>query len=149
MRKRVIGAGAVVLVAVGIWLGNIFKGPGLGENETDSNDSNGETVQVSLSTEVNPPSTSLTAAGDGTAVRGTRYATSELVRAFLAGEAVEVLVAGILHAALLALVRCRFAARTALGVRGGPSAGFRRVEGGGPPAGRARRHCRGRWFQNS
>lgn len=67
MRKRVMGVGAVVLVAVGIWLGNILKGPGLGENETDSSDTNGETVQVSLSTDVDPASTTTTGTGDGTA----------------------------------------------------------------------------------
>ena len=66
MRKRVIGAGAVVLVAVGIWLGNILQGPGLGEAETDSSDTNGETVQVSLSTDVDPASTTPDT-GDGTA----------------------------------------------------------------------------------
>ena len=60
MKKRAIGAGAVVLLALGIWLGNLFQGFGTGEGETDSDGSNS---LVSLTTDGSQPST--TSPGDG------------------------------------------------------------------------------------
>jgi hypothetical protein len=58
MRKRVIGAGAVILVALGIWLGNMFKGLGPGgDSTTDSTDSDGENVRVALTSDGEPATT--------------------------------------------------------------------------------------------
>lgn len=57
MRKRVIGAGAVILVALGIWLGNLFQGFGTGDGETDPDGSNGDAVQVSLTGDAVPSTT--------------------------------------------------------------------------------------------
>lgn len=57
MRKRVIGAGAVILVALGIWLGNMLGlGPG-GDGSTESGDSNAEDVQVSLTSDAETATT--------------------------------------------------------------------------------------------
>ena len=58
MRKRVIGAGAVILVALGIWLGNMLGlGPGRDSCTSDSSDSDAENVHVALTADTETATT--------------------------------------------------------------------------------------------
>lgn len=66
MKKRVLGAAAVVILLVGIWMGNFFKGLGLGGPGTGDAEREGEPgrTQVGLNSESAPEQSDEPAASD-------------------------------------------------------------------------------------